>query len=378
MLERPGGTLDWNGKQLKYPDVKLVYWVGGNPFVHHQERKRLIAAWRKLETVIVHDSQWTPTARFADIVLPATTTFERDDIEQVGDYSLRYIIALKKAVEPVGEARDDYEIFRAIAAKFGKEREFTEGKSQLDWIRGFYEDARKQAQQKKVDMPAFEAFWNGPGFVEFPVSKEAQEFVRYGAFRKDPLLEPLGTPSGKIEIFSRNIEKMAYDDCPPHPTWMEPFERTGRSDSKYPLHVATSHPQFRLHSQLNGTVLRKEYNVAGREPCLINPQDAQARGIANGDVVRVFNDRGELLAGAVVTDSVRPGVIRINEGGWYDPVDASQPGSLCKYGDVNALSSDRPTSKLGQGNCGHSIIGQVEKYTGPAQTVTAFDGPRTA
>lgn len=126
-------------------------------------------------------------------------------------------------------------------------------------------------------MPDFDTFWNGDGIVEFPVTV-GREFVRYSTFREDPLLNPLGTPTGLIEIYSTNIERMGYDDCPPHPTWMEPAERLGGPNAKYPLHVATSHPKGRLHSQLAATTVRQSYEVNGREPCLINPADAQAGG----------------------------------------------------------------------------------------------------
>ena len=120
----------------------------------------------------------------------------------------------------------------------------------------------------------------------------------------------------------------------------------------------------RLHSQLCGTVLRKEYAVADREPCLINPKDAESRGIADGDVVRIFNDRGQVLAGAVVTDDIRQGVLRLSEGGWFDPVDPTKPGSLDAYGDANCLTVDIGTSKLAQANCGHTAVADVEKFTG--------------
>jgi len=325
----------------------------------------------------VHDHQWTPTTRHADIVLPATTSYERNDIDHVGDYSSKAIVAMKKVVEPVFEARNDYDIFLDIAKRLGKEKEFTEGKDEMGWIKSFYEDALKQAKAKNIPMPEFDAFWNGEGVVEFPITT-GKSFVRYATFREDPLLNPLGTPSGLIEIYSKNIEKMGYDDCPPHPTWMEPVERLGGPGAKYPLHVTASHPKSRLHSQLNGTKLRQLYEVAGREPCLINTADAAARGIADGDVVRVFNDRGQVLAGAKVTDAIRPGVIRINEGGWYDPAEPGKPGTLCKYGDVNVLSVDMGTSKLGQGNCGHTSIAEVEKFAGEAPPVTAFGGFGTA
>jgi trimethylamine-N-oxide reductase (cytochrome c) len=151
---------------------------------------------------------------------------------------------------------------------------------------------------------------------------------------------------------------MGYDDCPPHPAWMEPAERLDGPTTKAPLHIATSHPRNRLHSQLAGTKLRGTYTVADREPCLVNSKDAAARGIKDGDVIRLFNGRGQTLAGAKVTDDIRPGVVRVNEGGWYDPAEPGKAGSLCKYGDVNNLTLDIGTSKLGQGNCGHTAVGE--------------------
>ncbi|WP_319529863.1 trimethylamine-N-oxide reductase TorA [uncultured Cohaesibacter sp.] len=375
MLENPGVEFDFNGTKAKYPDVKLAYWVGGNPFAHHQDRNRMIKAWQKLETFIVQDFQWTPTARHADIVLPATTAYERNDIEHVGDYSMRAIIAMKKVIDPVFEARTDLDIFTEIADRLGKKKEFTEDKDEMGWIKAFYEEAIKQGEAKNIDVPDFDTFWE-KGINEFEITDEAKSFVRYADFREDPLLEPLGTPTGLIEIYSRNIEKMAYDDCPAHPTWMEPIERLDGPDTKYPLHVDTKHPEKRLHSQLCGTILRKDYAVADREPCLINTKDAESRGIASGDVVRIFNDRGQVLAGAVVTDDIRPGVLRLSEGGWYDPVEPGKVGGLDAYGDANCLTVDVGTSKLAQGNCGHTAVADVEKFTGELPPVTVFSTPK--
>jgi len=110
MLLNPGKPFEFNGTKGTYPNVKLAYWVGGNPFAHQQDRNQMLKAWRTLETFIVHDFQWTATARHADIVLPATTSYERNDIEQVGDYTLTHIVAMKKVIEPVFEARNDYDI----------------------------------------------------------------------------------------------------------------------------------------------------------------------------------------------------------------------------------------------------------------------------
>ena len=377
MLENPGAEFDFNGKRETFPDVKLIYWAGGNPFVHHQDRNRMLKAWQKVETFVVHDFQWTPTARHADIVLPCTTSYERNDVEMYGDYSLKAIIAMRKIVEPMYEARSDFDIFVALSERLGSREFFDEGKDEMTWLREFYKTAYDQADSFGVEMPDFDGFWE-QGYVEFPVTEEGRSYVRYADFREDPLLEPLGTPTGLIEIYSRNIEKMGYEDCPPHPTWMEPLERIDGPNAAFPLHIATSHPNGRLHSQLCGTSFRETYAVAGREPCLINTEDAAERGISDGDVVRVFNDRGACLAGAVVTDGISRGVIRVTEGGWFSPAEPGTIGSVCAYGDVNMLTPDIRTSKLAQANCGHTVIGDVEKLEGEPPAVTVFDTPKNA
>lgn len=376
-LLNPGAEMDFNGSKITLPLIKLAYWAGGNPFSHHQDRNEMLRAWRNLETFIVHDFQWTASARHADIVLPATTSYERNDIEQVGDYAMSHIVAMKQIIEPQHEARSDYDIFAGIAERWGRRYDFTEGKTEMEWIRGFYEAAKIESRARGMEMPVFDVFWDSNEPLAFPLSDAERNFVRHAAFRADPLLNALGTPSGRIEIFSRNVEKMGYDDCPPHPTWMEPVERLGGPTTRYPLHVASNHPIHRLHSQLCGTELRKLYEVAGREPCWMNPEDAAARGLQDGDVVRVFNDRGQILAGVVVTDVIRPGVIRISEGGWFDPADAREAGSLCKYGDVNTLTTGIATSRLSQGNCGQTAMAEVERFEGAPPAVTVFAEPVT-
>ena len=377
MIQNPGKTIDFNGKKITYPDIKMVYWTSGNPFHHHQDRNTMIKAWEKLETFIVHEPFWTPTARMADIVLPATTEIERDDIEVIGDYNSSHIIAMKKAIEPIKESKDDYEICRLISKKMGYEKEFTDGKAtQLDWIKEFYNNSKNQAAQKNIKMPSFEEFWE-KGFVKFEVSKEAKNFTRYETYRKNPMLNPLGTPSGKIEITSRTIEKFNYDDCLAYPSWIEPKEWLGSEIAKkYPLHVLSPHPKYRLHSQLSNTWLRELYEVQGREPIWINPHDAKIRGIKNGDLVKVFNQRGSTLAGAVVTNNVLRGVLKMDEGGWYDPEDSSKKNTMCKHGDVNQLTIDKGTSKLAQGNIANTVLADIEKYTGEVPEVSVFNKPK--
>ncbi|MDR3473261.1 MAG: molybdopterin-dependent oxidoreductase, partial [Devosia sp.] len=374
MLEHPGQSFDYNGTVGKYPDVRLTYWVGGNPFHHHQDRNRQVAAWKKFETFIVQDFQWTASARFADIVLPATTTAERNDLEMVGPVSNTHIMALKQIVPPVGEARNDYDIFRAIATRLGFEQAYSEGKDETAWIRTLYDGAATMAKGKNVAMPDFDTFWKN-GLIEFQIGEAAKKYVRHSAFRADPLLNPLGTPSGKIEITSARIAGFKYDDCPAHPTWMEPFERASAPGAKYKLHINTKHPPFRLHSQLCGTVLREKYQVSGREPILLHPDDATARGIKDGDVVRVFNDRGQILAGAKISQDLLKGVAVLSEGGWYDPVEPGKPNTLCAWGDANVLTKDVGSSKLAQATCAATIAAEVEKYTGPLPPVKVFTAP---
>ena len=374
-LLNPGKVMSFNGHDIKLPLIKLVYWVEGNPFAHQQDRNQMVQAWRRLDTFIVHDFQWTATARHADIVLPATTAYERNDIEQMGDYAQSHIVAMKKIVEPLFEARNDFDIFADIARRLGKGDPFTRRLTEMEWIRNLYEAAKIESRAKGMEMPVFDAFWASNRPLSFPIPPTSKEFVRHADFRADPLLNALGTASGKFELYSRTIEKYGYDDCPPHATWLEPIERVGGPDTKYPLHIVSNHPQMRLHSQLCGTVNRRTYEVAGREPCWMNPKDAAARGLKDGEVVRVFNQRGQILAGLKITDEIMPGAIRINEGGWYDPVNPRQDGTLCAWGDVNVLTTGVATSKLGQGNCGQTGVAEVERFRGSLPPVTVFEQP---
>jgi trimethylamine-N-oxide reductase (cytochrome c) len=245
----------------------------------------------------------------------------------------------------------------------------------MDWLRQMYGVAEKAGKARGLDMPDFDTFWERE-YLSFDDDPNRYNTVAYSDFIENPAANPLGTPSGKFEIYSEKIASFNYDDCPPHPTWLEPFEWLGSEKAKtYPLHVMSDHPKYRLHSQLDNTFIHDWYEVQQREPMWINPQDAAARGIADGDVVRVFNDRGQLLAGAVLTDQVRPGVVKISEGGWYDPLEPGKIGTLDKHGNVNVITSDAPSSSLADGNPTNTVLAQVEKYQDPLPHVTAFVPP---
>ena len=137
MLLHPGEPFDYNGHRLTYPDIRLVYWAGGNPFHHHQDLNRLRRAFAPPDTLIVHESAWTASARHADVVLPATITLEREDIGAAAGDPL--MVAMHRAVAPYGEARDDYDIFAGLAERLGFGEKFTEGRSPRQWLQYLYE-----------------------------------------------------------------------------------------------------------------------------------------------------------------------------------------------------------------------------------------------
>lgn len=376
-LEKPGASYQHNGMDRHFPEIKFIWWAGGANFTHHQDTNRLIRAWQKPELVVISECFWTAAAKHADIVLPATTSFERNDMTMTGDYSNQHLVPMKRVVPPRDEARDDFEVFADLSELWepgGRER-FTEGKSDLAWLETFYDIARQRGASQQVTLPPFAEFWEANALIEMPESEENARFVRFADFRRDPQAHPLKTDSGKIEIYSARIAGFGYADCPPHPMWLEPDEWHGNALPEQ-LQLLSAHPAHRLHSQLNYSSLREQYAVAGREPVTLHPRDAKARGIADGDLVRVWNQRGQVLAGAVVSEGIKPGVICIHQGAWPDLERAE--GGICKNGAVNVLTKDLPSSKLGNGCAGNTALVWMEKYNGPALTLTAFDPPASS
>ena len=370
MLLNPGQKFHYDGGEYIYPDIDLIYWAGGNPFHHHQDLSRMRRAWQKPSTVIVNDWCWNAVARHADIVLPCTTTLERRDIGM--NPRDPYVISMDKAIEPVGEARDDFSIFSSIARRMGAENQFTEGRTAEDWQRWIWEQSRKKAAELNVEMPDYKSFRKA-GFYKSPDLDEDRIFL--SEFFCDPKNCALGTPSGKIELFSKTVDSFGYDDCPGHPTWLEPNEWLGAQQKVFPLHLVSNQPRTKLHSQLDNGKLSQSIKIRGHEPIELNPHDALARGIKDGDIVRVFNHRGACICGAFVTEDVMQGVVIISTGSWYDPEEPANINSMCKHGNPNVLSPDIGTSKLAQGPAAHSCLVDVELYNGPPVIITAYEPP---
>jgi biotin/methionine sulfoxide reductase len=351
MLENPGGEFDYDGKKLTYPDIKLIYWAGGNPFHHHQDLNRLVKAWQKPNTIIVNEIWWNSQARHADIIFPANTALERNDL--MLNPRDPTIVANKKAMKSFKNSKTDYEIFSGLAKKLGFLESFTEDKSELDWIKFIWNNSAK-AHQKNISFPSFEEFWE-KGYFELPSPKN--EKIMFDDFRKDPVNFSLNTPSGKIEISSETISNFQLSDCFSHPYWFEPYEWLGNID-EYPLHLISNQPTHRLHSQLDNAANSQNSKINGKEPVMINTSDALKRDIKGGDIVMLFNKRGRVLAGANISDSVMPGVVVLSTGAWFDPDYAL---NIERHGNPNVLTKDVGTSSLSQGPTCHTTLVQLKK-----------------
>jgi biotin/methionine sulfoxide reductase len=371
MLLHPGEPYEFDGERRTYPHARVVHWAGGNPFHHHQDLNRLRRALQRADTVIVQDPYWTGMARHADVVLPVTTSLERDDI--AAGRNDPYVIAMRQAVAPFGEARSDPAVLAGLAQRLGVGEAFTEGRDERAWIEHLYAGLVARLTRAGHDAPSFDEFWER-GSLELPAPDGDQ--VLFADFRADPDAHPLRTPSGRIELYSETVAAFGYDDAPGHAAWLEPAEWHGSPRAeRFPLLLIANNPARRLHSQHDHGAHSQDGKVQGREPVRLHPDDAAARGIAAGDVVRVFNDRGACLAGVVLDDALSPGVAQLSTGAWYDPDEPTAEAPLCVHGNVNVLTPDRGTSRLAQGCTGQHALVEVERHAGPVPPVRAYETP---
>src|SRR6476619_891977 len=268
--------------------------------------------------MVVHDQFMTPTARYADILLPATTFWERNDVHTPWAGAGHYAIYMKQAIEPMGECRNDMDILADLARRVGIE-DYND-KSETDWLRELTKDAVD-------DVDAFAE----NGVARFPAPEDAVAFARE---IRDPARHKFTTPSGKIEIYSMamaaNPDPYGLGPMPPIPTWVPPF----REGTTYPLKLLTPKSRARTHSiHDNQPVLMR----VDRDDVWLHPADAAARGIADGDRVRVFNARGTVVLPARVTERIAQGAVSIKEGAWFTPDGDGTDTRGC----ANVLTDDR-------------------------------------
>ena len=282
-----------------------------------------------------------------------------------------YLMLMRKVAEPIGKAGNDFDIFSGIARHMRLNTDFGEGRTEADWLCWMYAETREKALKAGVELPSYERLLKDGWFkAEAP----AEPTIDFKAFRDDPDTNPLATPSGRIEIFSKTIAGFGYNDSPGHAFWTELAEWLGAAVGDNRLHLISNQPSTKLHSQYDQGSHSRAGKIRGREPLRMHPEDAEARGIRAGDILRVFNDRGACLA-AAVDDTIRRGVVQISTGAWFDPLRPDEPGSLCKHGNVNVLTPDRGTSRLAQGPIAHTCLVEVQRFEDEPPPVTVYDPP---
>ncbi|PLC53012.1 trimethylamine-N-oxide reductase [Pollutimonas nitritireducens] len=362
MLLNPGKKYTRDGTEDTFPDVKLVYTSGNNVMSHQQDTNELLRALnQQVQTFICQDPWWCASSRFADIVLPATSALERDDMSSGGTYGNDKIYAMRQVIEPYGESLDDFEIFKRLGDLMGVGFQFTEGLTVKQILQNAYAHANP-------GIP-FDEFWE-KGHVKLDVPEPMHQWVRHGDFYTDPVNKPLHTASGKIELYCDVIAKAKVADCPPIPKFLEPIEYLGNAKPGQ-VHVVSPHPFNRLHSQMANTDLRNEQHIQGRQHVLVSLEDAKANGIKDGDLVELFNERGAVIAGARVTEQIMKGVVSLEEGGW---VQFDSKGR-CNSGSINVITTSVPASGLSQATSANTCVASLKKCIDPESENRAFEPP---
>ena len=351
-------------------NIKFIWNTQGNTLINQHgginALRKILEDESLVETIVVVDNQMTPSAKFADYLLPDTMNQEIDDLEAdayaVGDYN--YIVACPQAAKIEWEQRQNWEIMREMAKRFGVEDAYTEGRTYKEWLRWGYEETLKKAS-KLADVkkfPKFEEFWK-QGVVKYRMGDDSGIVLK--DFREDPVKHPLPTPSGKIEIYSERLAEIARtwelpkekgQEIHPIPQFIATKEMRGQGDpteEKFPLELYGYHGAGRTHSTYHNVPWLR---AAHPDQLMINPVDAEPRGIKTGDRVRVFNARGEIEIPAFVTNRIIPHLVALPQGAWYSPDEKGVDKGAC----VNTLTMLDATP-LAKGNPSHTNLVEVQK-----------------
>ncbi|MDR0805592.1 MAG: molybdopterin-dependent oxidoreductase [Enterobacteriaceae bacterium] len=347
------------GKDKLDVPIKMIWNYASNCLINqHSEINRtheILQDDKQCEMIVVIDNHMTSSAKYADILLPDCTAAEQMDFAlDAFSGNMAYVIFADQAIKPYFDCKNIYDITSELAKRMGVEQQFTEGRTQEEWLRHLYQ----QSQQAIPGLPSFEEFRQQGIYKQLDPDGH---HVAYKKFRQDPQANPLTTPSGKIEIYSSQLAEIAKtwqlaadDVIDPLPIYSAGFESyADPKRQQFPLQLSGFHYKSRTHSTYGNVDVLK---AACRQEMWINPIDAQERGIKHGDLVRIYNDRGEVQINAKVTPRMMPGVVALGEGAWYSP-DAK---GVDHGGSINVLTTQRP-SPLAKGNPSHSNLVQVVK-----------------
>jgi trimethylamine-N-oxide reductase (cytochrome c) len=322
----------------------------------------------KIEFILIQHPWLENDCLFADIILPSNTKFEEDDIG-ADHWPIQYnsVYLEEKAIEPIGESKTDWEIVGEIAKRFGVYDEYVEGKTLQEWIKTGFDGSHleeagictwEQLQEKKYCVVPTDPDWEKipAGMIEF---------------YEDPEKNPMSTPTGKLEFWSQRLAENFPDDeeRPPVPHWIEKSvfhdERiSSERAKKYPLLCISNHPRWRVHAQMDDVNWFQEI-VTGKvhgpdgypyEPAWLHPSEAAKRGIKDGDIVDIYNERGHVLAGVYVTERIMPGTVYIDHGARYDPI---VPGEIDRGGAINTICPHNTTSKNAAGMVTSGFLTEV-------------------
>jgi len=380
-----------------YSPVHMLWRYGGSFMGTMSETNDWVRMYKSpnLECVVSQCVWWDPETSFADIILPACTSFERDDISEAsnpGGYSnhgctggnYRIIVYQHKCIEPVGESKSDYEIFAGISEKLGRGTDYTEGKTVDEWLKRIYDNS-----DMKAVMP-YEAFKQA-GYYVAPAKEDRQPTPAFRWFWEDrpcdtpDTLNPnigtdkahlLDTPTGKLEFMAESLiaNTPEDDERGPYAKYQPSWEgHHSELYEKYPLHLISPHPRYGYHTHYdahsNWLAEIPDHRVLGRDGnyynvARIHPETAKAKGIMDGDIIDLFNDRGDVLCIAKITERVKPFTVHAwCSSGRYVPLTKGEP-SPDKGGCVNILTSKRTQSKLVAGFAPNSTLIDVKKWEG--------------
>ena len=398
-------SLERQFQKFSYPSpghsrIRMMYKYGGSHFSTVMDSNRLVRAYQsdKLEFVI-NQSIWNEgEVKFADIVLPVCTNFERWDIGEwavAGGYAHhnecqlnhRVIAMQHKCIEPLGESRSDFQIFLDISKRLGLGAYFAQGMRELDWCKLQFE-----ASDLK-EVVSWKDFLK-KGYYVVPAEAEnlrvPTSFRWFAEGRKKDVPEPhplpseyggefregLQTQSGKIEFEATSLKNFGDEERPPINRYIPSWEGLNNKllSARFPLQLITPHPRYSFHTHTDGKDSAINDIEAHRVlidgyyywPARINPRDAVERGIAHHDLIRLFNDRGDVICAAVVTERILPGVIHSYESSAvYDPI--GEPGlSPERGGCVNQLTPARPQTAKTTATAPNSCLIQVEQWRSSA------------